>query len=128
MVSSDPPPVEEARKPDMLEYEVQPHSRRCATIGRELQPGEKYYSVLVEERGRLIRRDYSREGWKGPPAEAFSFWTGRVPTREQSRKMRIDADLLLDCFQRLDGSAGPGKRKLRYVLAPLLGRGERLKI
>jgi len=90
----------------MLDYEVQPHTRRCTTTGRELQhPAEKYYSVLVEERGRLIRQDYSREGWQGAPAGAFGSWTGRVPTKEQSRKMRIDPDLLLDCC-----SASKGRR------------------
>jgi hypothetical protein len=112
----------------MLDYEIQPHPRRCAMTGRELQPGEKYYGVLIEEHGRLIRQDFSSEGWNGFPAEAFCFWTGRVPTKEQARKVRIDADRLLDCFQRLDGSAGADKVNFRYVLALLLMRGKRFKL
>src|SRR5262249_25125155 len=92
--------------PGMLDYEIQPNTRRCAATGRDLQPGEKYHSVLVEQDGKLIRRDFANAAWSRPPSNAFCFWSGQVPGKEQVRKMRIDADLLLDCFQRLDGSAG----------------------
>jgi len=111
----------------MLDYEIQPNTRRCAATGRELQPGEKYHSVLIEQEGKLVRRDFADNAWSEPPSDAFCFWTGRVPGKEQVRKMRIDADLLLDCFQRIDGSTGTDKINFRYVLALLLIRSKRLK-
>jgi hypothetical protein len=111
----------------MLDNEIQPHTRRCAATGRALLPGEKYHGVLIEQEGRLVRQDFAGAAWTKPPTGAFCFWTGRVPSREQVRKMRIDADLLLDCFQRLDGSAGTDKINFRYVLALLLIRSKRLK-
>jgi hypothetical protein len=111
----------------MLDYQVQPHTRRCAASGRELQPGEKYFSALVEEKGRLVRKDFSGEGWQGPPPGAFGFWTGRVPAKDQPRKLRIDADHLLDCFQRLDGNRAAEQVPFRYVLALLLIRAKRLQ-
>jgi hypothetical protein len=111
----------------MLDYEIQPNTRRCAATGRELQPGEKYHSVLIDQEGKLVRRDFADAAWLQPPSDAFCFWTGRVPSKEQVRKMRIDADLLLDCFQRLDGSTGTDKINFRFVLALLLIRSKRLK-
>jgi hypothetical protein len=110
----------------MLDYEIQPNTRRCAATGRDLQPGEKYHSVLIEHEGKLLRQDFAEAAWSKPPG-AFCFWAGRVPSKDQVRKMRIDADLLLDCFDRLDGSAGTDKINFRYVLALLLIRSKRLK-
>jgi hypothetical protein len=112
----------------MLDYEIQPPTRRCAATGRALLPGEKYHSVLVEQEGKLVRQDFASTAWAKPPTGAFCFWMCRVPSKDQVRKMRIDADLLLECFQRLDGSAGTDKINFRYVLALLLIRSKRLKL
>ncbi len=112
----------------MTEYQIQPHTRRCARSGRELQPGEKYFAVLVEEGDRFVRQDYSSEGWQGPPAGAFSFWAGRVPAKEESQRLRFDDEMVLDCFHRLEGQEDPRKISFRYVVALLLLRRKRLKV
>src|SRR5215472_12455874 len=75
----------------------------------------------------LLRRDYAAEAWQGPPPGAFSFWCGRVPAAEQGRKLRIDDDLLADCFQRLEGQTEPAQVNFRYVVALLLMRRKRFK-
>jgi hypothetical protein len=111
----------------MTEYQIQANTRRCAATGRELQPGEKFYSVLFDEGGQFLRKDYSSEGWAGTPEGAFSFWTGRVPPAEGARRPRFDDDLLLDCFCRLEGQTEPDRINFRYVLALLLMRRRRLK-
>jgi hypothetical protein len=111
----------------MTDYQIQANTRRCAVTGRELQPGEKFYTVLLDEGNRFTRRDYSGEAWQGPPAGTFSFWSGRVPAREESRRPRIDDDLLVDCFQRLEGQTDPGRVNFRYVVALLLMRRKRFK-
>ena len=111
----------------MTDYQIQPNTRHCAVSGRELRPGEKFYSVLVQEGGKLARRDYAAEAWQGPPAGAFSFWCGLVPAAEQGRKLRIDDDLLADCFQRLEGHAEPAQVNFRYVVALLLMRRKRFR-
>lgn len=111
----------------MMDYQIQANSRRCTITGRELQPGEKFYSVLLDEAGKFIRRDYSGEAWTGPPEGTFSFWTGRVPTPAEGRRLRIDDDLLLDCFQRLEGQTQPDRLNFRYVVALLLMRRKRFK-
>jgi hypothetical protein len=111
----------------MTEYQIQPNTRRCAVTGRDLTPGERYYSVLLDEGGKFVRRDYAAEAWPGPPAEAFSFWTGRVPAPDARRRPPIDDDLLLDCFQRLEGRVDPASENFRFVLALLLMRRRRFK-
>ena len=112
----------------MVEYQIQPNTRRCAQSGRELQAGERYFAVLVEEGECLVRRDYSAEVWQGAPANAFSFWTGRVPPAESAARPRFDDDMLLDCFTRLEGQDDPRKVSFRYVVALLLLRRKRLKV
>jgi hypothetical protein len=111
----------------MTDYQIQPNTRHCAVTGRELRPGEKVYSVLSQEDGKFVRRDYAAEAWQGPPEGAFSFWCGRVPANEQARKLRIDDDLLADCFQRLEGQTEPAQVNFRYVVALLLMRRKRFK-
>jgi hypothetical protein len=111
----------------MTDYQIQPNTRRCAVSGRDLKPGEKFFTALLEDGGKFLRQDYSSEAWHGPPSGAFSFWSGRVPAQEGHHKPRIDDELLLDCFGRLEGQDDPGRVKFRYVLALLLMRRKRLK-
>ena len=111
----------------MIDYEIQANTRRCAATGRGLRPGERVYTVLVEQDGRFVRQDYSSEGWSGSPEGAFSFWTGTVPPLDGPRRPRFDDDLLLDCFNRLEGQTEPDRVNFRYILALLLMRRKRLK-
>src|SRR5262249_49393958 len=111
----------------MTEYQIQPNTRRCALSGRDLQPGEKFYSVLMEVDGKFVRQDYSSEAWQGPPHGSFSFWAGRIPPGEQNQRTVIDDDLLLDCLQRLEGESEPARVNFRYVVALLLMRRKRLR-
>jgi hypothetical protein len=110
----------------MTEYQIEANTRRCAVSGRELKPGEKYYSVLTDEAGKFQRRDYSYECWQGAPAGAFSFWAGRIPAADD-RRPKIDDEMLLDCFQRLEGESDAGRVNFRYVVALLLMRRKRFR-
>jgi hypothetical protein len=111
----------------MTDYQIQPNTRHCAASGRELRPGECYYSVLLDQGGKFLRQDYSAEGWQGPPPGAFSFWQGRISAGSTPRRPPIDDDLLMDCFQRLAGQGEPGRVHFRYVLALLLMRRRRFR-
>jgi hypothetical protein len=112
----------------VTDYQIQSSTRRCAVTGRELQPGERYYSVLLEEGGSFVRKDYSREAWTGPPPGAFSFWQGRLPTGTAPRRPPIDDDLLVECFTRLEGELEPNRLSFRFVLALLLIRRKRFRL
>jgi hypothetical protein len=111
----------------MTEYEIQGPTRRCAATGRELKPGERYFGLLVEDGGKLVRRDFAADAWPGPPGGCVAYWAGRVPADDKPRKPVVNDDLLLDCFHRLKGSADPDGLNFRYVAALLLMRRKRFK-
>ncbi|OAI45407.1 hypothetical protein AYO44_12935 [Planctomycetaceae bacterium SCGC AG-212-F19] len=111
----------------MTDYQIQANTRRCAATGRDLRPGESIYSVLLDQAGKLVRHDYALDAWPGPPAGAFSFWRTRVPMDAESRRPRIDDELLLDCLLRLEGQGEPERIQFRYIVALLLLRRKRLK-
>jgi hypothetical protein len=112
----------------MTDYQIQNSTRRCAITGRELKPGERYYSVLLDEGGAFTRKDYSLEAWQGPPAGAFSFWQGKLTAGPAPRRPPIDDEVLVDCFTRLEGEVEPGKLSFRFVLGLLLMRRRRFKL
>jgi hypothetical protein len=111
----------------MTDYQIQASTRRCFATGRELRVGEKYFSVLLEQDGKMVRHDYAAEAWQGPPEGAFSFWMSKVVAPTANRKPPIDDEMLLDCFQRLDGQAEVSRIRFRYVLALLLMRRKLLR-
>jgi hypothetical protein len=111
----------------MIDYDLGTKTRRCYVSDRELQRGEKYYSVLIDEGGRLVRRDYAADVWQGPPDNAFSFWCGRVAATNEKRRPQMDDELLFDCFARLEEETEPARVRFRYVLALLLMRRRRLR-
>jgi hypothetical protein len=110
----------------MTEYQIQGNTRRCAISGREMLPGERFFSVLLDLDGKLERRDYSSEAWSGPPPGTFSFWSGRIPAQD-SRRLPIDDEMLVDCLGRLESETDPAKVSFRYVVALLLMRRRRLR-
>ncbi len=112
----------------MVEYEVQPNTRKCALSGRILVAGETVYSVLVEESGKLIRRDYSEESWPGPPEACFSLWKGKIRDLITKKPFPVDESLLMDCFIRLEGQDDPKQQNFRYIIGLMLVRKRKLKL
>lgn len=112
----------------MIDYQIHPSTRRCSATGRELQPGERYFGVLLEEGGKFVRKDYSVEAWQGAPEGAFSFWMGRLPPAQGKRRLPIDDEMLMECFQRLEGQWEPNRIRFRYVVGLLLMRRRRLRL
>ena len=109
-----------------MDYEVQRCSRRCAESGRELAPGETFYSVLVAEGAELQRYDYSVEMWKGPPQDAVGWWKSQIPDRGAACKHWAPNDVMLQFFDEL--AEQPQKQDMRYVLGLLLARRRVLRL
>jgi hypothetical protein len=107
-----------------MDYEFQPCTRRCATTGRELAPGESYYSALVPEGSGYRRVDYAEDAWQGPPPGAIGWWKSQRPDKRRARW--APNDVLLDFFDQLEGQQQ--NQDLRYVLALLLVRRRVLKL
>lgn len=112
----------------MTDYDIQGPARVCAASGRELKPGDRFFAVLTEEAGKVVRTDYAPDVWQGPPPSAVAYWAGKVPSAgHKPRKAVVNDDLLLDCFDRLKDSADPDGLNFRYVAALLLMRRKRFK-
>ena len=61
----------------MMDFEVKRCTRRCAASDRELQPGEPFYSMLIQQGAELVRQDFAESHWQGPPE---GIHTGPFPT------------------------------------------------
>ena len=104
----------------MIDYEVQRCTRHCAETGRELQPGETFYSVLNAEGGDLVRHDYSVQAWQGPPSGVLGWWKSRMPERDARKMHFAPNDVMLDLLESFESQES--KQDMRYVLSLLLIR------
>jgi hypothetical protein len=104
----------------MMDFDIQRCTRHCATSGRELAPGETFYSVLISEGANVVRRDYSAEAWTGPPEGVLGWWKSQMPSPDARKMHWAPHDVMLELFEEL--SDQPDKQDLRYVLALLLVR------
>ncbi len=109
-----------------MDYEVKRFTRHCAETGRELAPGEEFYSVLTAAGAELDRKDYSKEAWQGPPEGAVGWWKSQVPSADTKRMTWAPNDVMLQFFEELDEQ--PEKHDMRYVLALLLVRRRVLRL
>jgi len=103
-----------------MDYDIQRFTRHCAATGRELPPGEPFYSVLVVEGSETKRYDYSAEAWKGPPEGALGWWKSQVPDRNTGRIGWAPNDVMLEFFEELAGQ--PERQEMCYLLGLLLVR------
>lgn len=104
----------------LLDYQVDPSSRQCCQTGRRLAPGERYFSVLVAEGPRVVRRDYSREAWQGAEDSWLGWWEATVPDRSGSTRRPAPDEVLLNLLAHLADE--PQETAFRYLLALLLVR------
>jgi hypothetical protein len=111
-----------------MDFEVQRCTRHCAASGRELAPGEMFYSALLSEGAAVARHDYSTEAWAGPPEGALGWWKSQMPPLEsKSRKTQwAPNDVMLQLFDEL--AEQPGRADMRYVLTLLLVRRRVLRL
>ncbi|MFW5693093.1 MAG: hypothetical protein ACOCWL_02655 [Thermoguttaceae bacterium] len=103
-----------------MEFEIQRCTRHCAGTGRELLPGETFYSALVEKGSSVERLDYSEEAWTEPPENAIGWWKTQLPDPKVQRKQWAPNDVMLRLFDEL--AEQPEQQDVRYVLALLLVR------
>lgn len=111
-----------------MDYQLKPIAKTCAATGEQLPPGGRCHSALVEQNGKLIRFDYSDEGWNGPPTGTIGFWQSIVPEEIEAQVKPLDADALMRYFEQLCEDANPAQDKFRYVVALLLLQKRRLKL
>ncbi len=110
------------RRQNSVGYGVRNQAQHAALreVGRELTPGEAFYSVLMAAGSEVVREDYSADAWEGPPEGAIGWWKARVPQPDAKRVQWAPNEVMLQLFEDLEGQAG--QSDLRYVLTLLLIR------
>jgi hypothetical protein len=104
----------------VIEYEVQRCTRHCAATGRELAPGEVFYSTLTAQGADLVRHDFAAEAWQGPPEGVLGWWKSHMPERDARKLHWAPNDVMLELLESL--AVQRDKQDMRYVLALLLIR------
>lgn len=111
-----------------MEYQFRQLGKTCAGTGRPLAPGQDVISVLVERGDEVVRLDYGREAWQGPPAGTIGQWTCQIPPATEVNAARIDPEVLLQLFEQLLETANPAHDRILYVLSLYLLQRRRLKL
>ena len=104
----------------VIDFDIQKFTRRCARLDRELRPGEAFYSELVAEGDQVVRRDYAAEAWQGPAEPTIGWWKSEVPDPKSNRMQWAPSDVMLEYFTQL--LEDTQKAETCYVLALLMIR------
>jgi len=110
----------------MMDFEVARCTRQCAATGRQFEPGEPFYSILMIEGGSVVRYDYGSDAWEGPPEEAMAWWQSQMPERDPKKLNWAPNDVMLHLFEEL--AEQPEQADMRYVLTLLLVRRRVLRL
>ena len=103
----------------MLNFDFKKSSRKCFQSEREFQPGEDFFSVLLEcDDGSTERRDYSVDHWNGPPDDCIGWWKCRVPELGKGRVYWAPKKVLLAYFEHV--SSSPQTADIAFVTGLLL--------
>jgi hypothetical protein len=115
-----------------MDYVVKSIGKVCAGTGRELIPGESAHSVLREQRGEMIRDDYSVEGWNQLPdaeKDVFAHWITSVPpAKSEEGPQPLGPEQLFEFFEQMLEDMNPAQEQIKYVLALLLMQKKRLRM
>lgn len=104
----------------MQDYNVQRCTRRCQKSDRPLEPGERFYSVVITHGNDLQRIDFAEKEWSGPPEGAIGWWRGRMPLPEAKTRKPTPNHVLIETLA--DLCEQPEESQLAYLLGVLLVR------
>ncbi len=104
----------------MQEFSIQRSSRKCNKGDRPFEPGERYYSAVLERGRELVRQDFSREHWQGPPENTVGWWVSQMPAKRTGSLTLAPTLVLFDALEKL--CEHPEDSDLAYLLAVLLIR------
>lgn len=101
----------------------------CIACGETIAPGEEIVALARADEEELLRQDYHPACWEGlgenrpdNDPDVLGVWRTHVPRPEEKKKLLVDNSLILNFFERLDGTDKPSRINFRYVLALILMR------
>lgn len=111
----------------MDEWEIDKPLGQCYGTGRKIEPGEEYFSALVETEQGLRRRDFCTDYWQKQKPTVFCYWKTKLPHSGQKKPTFVDSNMLMAFFERLENETEQEKINFRFVLALILMRKRHLK-
>lgn len=111
--------------PLAIDFTIRSCSRKCSVSDRALEPGEAYYSLLVEEGNDVVRQDIAAEAWQGPPEEHLGWWRSRIAGSKSKKPKLAPSEVLISLLDHWSEEAD--KTETRYVLALLMIRRRMLR-
>ena len=108
------------------EYNIDKTAGQCVLCGRLIAPGEDLVATVTEADEELRRQDYCLACWQAEPGDdspgVLGVWRTRMPAPKEKKKLLVDDELLVNFFQRLEGTDAAAKISFRFVLALVLMR------
>ncbi len=104
----------------MQEFTIQRSSRKCHQGDRPFEPGERYYSAVLQRGSELVRQDFCKGNWHGPPDRTVGWWVSQMPAKRTGKLTLAPTIVLLDALEKL--CEQPEDGDLAYLLAVLLIR------
>lgn len=112
------------------EYNISKSGGHCTACNREIVSDQEFMATVRERDEEFSREDYCLDCWTAQPRDnepgIFGVWRSRIPPAAEKKKLFVDDELLVNFFQRLDGSDEPAKINFRFVLALVLMRKKML--
>ena len=111
----------------MAKFDFKKGSRKCHESERQFEPGDEYYSVLIEsDKGSPERRDFSAELWKGPPESCIGWWRCQIPELGEGRVYWAPRNVLVAYFKHVLNDSST--TDIAYVTALLLSQKRILRV
>ncbi len=110
-------------------YQIERATGRCAATGRELRPGQRIVTALIDDGRTLRRADFTEHAWQHGtrPMHVFGFWVGAVPEPNAKPRVFVDDEVLMNLLRRLEDADQPDRLAFRFVLALILMRKKLLR-
>ena len=84
----------------MKQYDFRRGGKKCSVSDRPLEPGENYYSALIElPDGQTTRLDFSEDNWDGPGDDCIGHWKQQIPDLDTGKVYWAPRSVLLSYFK-----------------------------
>ena len=111
------------------DWEIKSRAHTCARTGKEFQPGEFFYTLLVRAGDGFSREDLCEEAWQSRNENIlpFSFWRSKYEPPAPPRPEPMPHDDVEGLLRRLVAENEPAYQNVRYILALMLERKRLLR-
>jgi hypothetical protein len=84
----------------MQQFDFRRGGKKCCVSDQPLEPGDFYYSALIEQdNGETVRLDYAIENWDGPGDDCIGFWKQQIPDLEGGKVYWAPRDVQIAYFE-----------------------------